>query len=407
MNNQTLIDSETPFIASLAVKPLAEEEPAFYNSMLTVNGDNNNRNGIQLKNIIEPNKENLIQYTFAEQMRKSKLLPDPQCLLGNYLNKGEIALLAGRTGIGKSILSYQIAMGASEGKPILEQKNDCGQMRVLLYDFELTLVNLKRRYANYQPNENFFRPDIDDILLKYNGAFNCNIIEEDIIKIKPELIIIDNITAISLKATSDGGEALSIMKQLKYLQSKYNLTILVVAHTPKLYENKPLEVYQIAGSSTIHNFIDTAIMIGKSSKGKDQRYIKKVKSRNNSDCEEVIQVKITDQPCLQFEFVDFNSENEHILLTAESEGYADKASEKLLSTANEIFGDKPYLLYSEICNRYAELCGKSFDTGKRLFYKLKDTNLITKTPDGKWTLNRNETSLQERDYNSRGDDEPF
>ena len=50
---------------------------------------------------------------------------------------------------------------------------------------------------------------------------------------------------------------------MRMLKIKHNLTILLVAHTPKIDASRPLTVNSLHGSKMISNFVDNIFAIGK------------------------------------------------------------------------------------------------------------------------------------------------
>ena len=106
------------------------------------------------------------------------------------------------------------------------------------------------------------------------------------------------------------------MKHLKGLKTKYGLSILALAHTPKRDLTKPITRNDLQGSKMLINFCDSSFSIGESNKDKSFRYIKQIKQRNTEqiyDADNVCVCQI-DKPLnfLQFEFVDFGKEWEHL-----------------------------------------------------------------------------------------------
>jgi hypothetical protein len=100
------------------------------------------------------------------------------------------------------------------------------------------------------------------------------------------------------------------------LKSKYELSILALAHTPKRDSSKPITRNDLAGSKMLINFVDSCFSIGESHSDKHLRYLKQIKARNTEiiyDTENVAVCQI-DKPhnFLQFEFVDYGSELEHL-----------------------------------------------------------------------------------------------
>jgi len=326
-------------------------------------------------------------YRFSNYLANAKKGADLKMLFGNYIHAGEISIVAGRSGVGKSILGYSLAHAISTGADLLGQKNECESLPVLYYDFELNETNIKKRFYNYEPNPNFFRPDISNILLENNGIFDFSIIEKDIELTGAKVLIIDNISALSLRTTSEANESLTIMKNSKLLQMKLGITIILLAHTPKLMENKPLELYQISGSSVLHNFIDSAVMIGKSFKNNDLRYIKQVKSRNSFENELVMDLSINAENWLHFDFMDFSDESSHISV---EQNFSENKKDKFIEIADNLLKTKS-LTYSEFIKKYADEYGKTVENGKKIFNQLKQMNLITKDGDGrKYIINQNE-----------------
>ncbi len=76
------------------------------------------------------------------------------------------------------------------------------------------------------------------------------------------------------------GEALPLMKHLKALKTRYGLSILALAHTPKRDATMPRTVNDLQGSSMVGNSLDTAFAIGKSQQDSSLRYLKQIKQRN-------------------------------------------------------------------------------------------------------------------------------
>jgi len=124
------------------------------------------------------------------------------------------------------------------------------------------------------------------------------------------------------------------MKRLKALKNKYDLSILVLAHTPKRDLSKPITRNDLAGSKMLINFCDSVFSIGESNLDKSIRYFKQIKSRNTEilfDAENVIicQIEKPDN-FLQFDFLDFGTEREHLKQFTEND------REQRISEASEL-----------------------------------------------------------------------
>lgn len=211
-------------------------------------------------------------------------------LFGPFWREGELAILFSDTGQGKSILATQIGESIASGKQVPGFEKAVPPARVLLFDFEMDPGQLEERYScvtrGRRVHYNFSRrltrvslsPDfyIDDDE-KYADVVMDEIhwlIEEK----RSTVLIIDNITWLH-SSFGDTKSGLRLMKQLNYLKSSKNLSILVLAHTPKRYRPAPLEISDLQGSKMIANFADTVFALGSSCINEDLRYLKQLKVR--------------------------------------------------------------------------------------------------------------------------------
>ena len=107
------------------------------------------------------------------------------------------------------------------------------------------------------------------------------------------------------------------MRKLNELKKEYNLSILVLAHTPKRSLSSPLTINDLAGSKHLSNFADSVSAIGKSTQGESIRYWKQVKPSRSAEIlyhyENVIVCEISKhETALTFDFIDFGNEYEHL-----------------------------------------------------------------------------------------------
>lgn len=147
-------------------------------------------------------------------------------------------------------------------------------------------------------------------------------LESLIIERKTKILVIDNLTYLRTE-TEKAKDALPLMKELKHLKNKYNLSLLILAHTPKRDLSKPITRNDLQGSKMLINFCDSSFALGESSTDKGVRYIKMIKARNTEiiyDSENVCVCNIK-KPSnfLQFEFLDFGSESDHLKVVSEKE----------------------------------------------------------------------------------------
>ena len=247
----------------------------------------------------------------------------PKMLFNEFFYEGELCVLFADTNNGKSILAVQIGDSISKGKPINGFKLEAPKQPVIYFDFELSNKQFQLRCSNDQKlyvfDDQLYRVEINtNYEVGENKSFDDEIfkgIEGFIKDISAKVIIVDNITFLT-DETEKAKKALPLMKQLKALKTKYNLSILVIAHTPKRDGYKPLTVNDIQGSKMISNFCDSIFAIGKSHKDKSISYLKQIKQRNTElmyGTENVIICSIEkDDAFLCFEYIGYADESDHL-----------------------------------------------------------------------------------------------
>ena len=193
-------------------------------------------------------------------------LPPLVSLYPDIVLEGDLSIIFGQSGIGKTIFAMQIARYIAEsGK------------RLLYVDCEMTPRQLGNRYKtpNFPPT--FLRAEMDrehpaDDVLKG--------IEEVAVANHVEVVFIDNITALgqSLDRSADAG---ALMASLNTLKKKYNWTLVVLNHVPKMFSgNVPLSLSAMQGSAKINQLIDDAIGLAQSCIDSNLVYVKQCKWRN-------------------------------------------------------------------------------------------------------------------------------
>jgi len=212
----------------------------------------------------------------------------------------------------------------TENFDILYGKYAADMQPILYFDFELSDKQFESRYSkdfeeHYKWNENFLRSEIDpDIDVPENLSFEDFLslsLERSIIETRSKILIIDNLTYLKSE-TEKAKDALPLMKHLKALKSKYGLSILALAHTPKRDLSKPITRNELSGSKMLMNFCDSSFAIGESHSDKSIRYFKQIKERCTEkiyDAENVCICQIAKPGnFLRFEFLNFGTEWEHL-----------------------------------------------------------------------------------------------
>lgn len=248
--------------------------------------------------------------TANQTLSDAALKPNPIPLWKKIWHLGEVACLFSDSNLGKSILAVQIATEIAKS------------LSVLLFDFELSEKQFQMRYTGdfgeyYKFPNNLYRVEINNEYLNLDDI-NLNIIdniEQAAIQTEAKVLIIDNLTYMCLDS-ENGKDAGELMLRLMVLKKKYDLSILVLAHTPKRQMHNPITQNDLAGSKKLFNFFDAVFAIGLSAKDNNLRYIKQIKARiceYTHDASNVIVAKIVKVGCfLSFEEQYCDSEKEHL-----------------------------------------------------------------------------------------------
>ena len=269
--------------------------------------------------------------TANQWIEQAKTRPIPKMLFGELWFENELCILFADTNLGKSILAVQISNSISKGNCIPGFKMGAEKQPVLYFDFELSDKQFESRYSeNFEHHYNFdddflrveINPDADIPEKESFESFLDRSLEKNIIESGTKILIIDNITYLK-NETEKSKNALPLMKNLKALKSKYGLSILVLAHTPKRDLSKPITRNDLAGSKMLINFVDSCFSIGESHTDKNIRYIKQIKARNTEIIFDAGNVAVCQihKPYnfLEFEFLNFGTEREHLKQLSESD----------------------------------------------------------------------------------------
>jgi 5S rRNA maturation endonuclease (ribonuclease M5)/KaiC/GvpD/RAD55 family RecA-like ATPase len=273
----------------------------------------------------------LIGKSANDWMKEASRRPIPKMLFSELWHETEFCIFFSTSGNGKSALAVQIGNSIASGIPIPGFKMEATSQTVLYFDFELSDKQFEQRYSEKFTNHFTF----DEKLLRFEidpegdkpekltiEEFLINSIEKRIVKYNAKILIVDNITYLSCDSEK-AKEALPLMKKLKELKKKYDLSILGLTHTPKRDESKPITKNDLFGSSMIYNFCDSCFSIGKSTSDESLRYIKQIKERFTSkifDADNVIVLQI-EKPgnCLQLNHIGFGKEADYLKHISENE----------------------------------------------------------------------------------------
>lgn len=256
-------------------------------------------------------ERDLWDVTANETLIKGATMEDPIPLYEPFWYEGEIGILFAKSNVGKSTLAVQIADEISrQGKT------------VYYLDYEQSIKQFQLKYTNqetkdmYQFSDNLKRPNLfiekssseDDAIKRFFKM----------VKKKAEeggrIFILDNLTFLVAKI-ENAEEILAFMKRLKVLKDEYNLSFLILAHTTKTRDTKPITQDDLAGSKKLMNFADSAFALGKS-RIDSSIYIKQIKVRMGSIVyhEDNVLVGVLEKENNFVRFVDYRTATEESLL---------------------------------------------------------------------------------------------
>jgi len=252
-------------------------EPVFNDSIFEnqdgqgLNTEQVTKHLLSLKNDITSKKGLFLVKEASIWIEEAKHRPIPKMLFSEFWHEGELCILFADTNTGKSILAVQIGNSIATGEPIEGFIFEAEKQKVLYLDFELSDKQFEIRYSNnyddhYSFSDYFFRAEIDPEADVPESKFEETLyasMETAIKETESRILIVDNITYLKSE-TEKAKDALPLMKHLKALKTKFNLSILALAHTPKMEASKPINKNHLQGSKMLINFCDSSFAIGES-----------------------------------------------------------------------------------------------------------------------------------------------
>ncbi len=284
----------------------------------------------------EKSKDLFLTRTGNETLEEASKIPDAKMLFENLFAEEEVAILFADNGTGKSIFAVQIGVEiAKSGK------------KVAYLDFELTIKQFSKRYSvldnqtgerkNFDFPKTFNRIEINpdaDIQNFQKELFER--LEVAIQNEKYDVLILDNLTAIMEDDGKDTKIVLNLVKKVRELRSKYEVAILVLAHTPKTTPYNPISKNDLAGSKLLSNLVDNIFAIGTSTQGKNIRYVKQLKVRDEKfhEADNVIVCEIVQENSfLHLKIIDYSHEKAHLQDKPETE--KDKVHKQVIELKKE------------------------------------------------------------------------
>jgi hypothetical protein len=300
---------------------------------------------------IQESNNCLITMGANERLKAGIETPRRKMLFSEFWHEGETCVLFALTGNGKSVLAVQIANSIASGTPVEGFDIKVPAQKVLYCDFETDASLFAERYSSEYNDPFVFSDNLRIAELNYAADAIEGVSDEDqiILSVRNELnkwpakiLIIDNITAIAndmLKAN----DVKKLTNKLKALKAEYGLSMLVLAHTTKRYDDsKPINISDMFGSSLLGNFCDSAFAIGKSVSDENIRYIIQQKQRRvekKYGKNNVIGCRL-EKPTNHVKFTYLTTDKESVYLIHPSDDFRAKCSEAGKKAANNMTAEE-------------------------------------------------------------------
>ena len=163
-------------------------------------------------------------------------IPEMPWILPGWLSQGDIALLAGAGGVGKSTTAAALGVALSKGEECCGLKPK-KPYRVLVFDQEQGASETARLYIRLGGHGERARENlrvVSDEGLNLRDAESMARLEATIREFRPEVIILDSVQqCFGLGDENDAAEVGALYRELFRLRSTYGLTTLAIHHKKK------------------------------------------------------------------------------------------------------------------------------------------------------------------------------
>ena len=227
---------------------------------------------------------------FSSRFDPNIKYPDKKYILYPLVKEGQLGIIFGKSGEGKSIFAMEIANFIAKGKSDWDFfRVDTDPQKVLYINFELSQSSLANRYK-----ANKFSNDLT-ILTMLNYEYNnflqygqknevrlnksLDTIEQLALKYDTKIIFIDNLSNIA-DSVEQASEADRFISDLYGRMKAKNITIIFLGHTPKVSNSSAITQNQLKGSSSLSKTFEVMIGFQRSNNDKNISHIKQVKTRD-------------------------------------------------------------------------------------------------------------------------------
>ena len=201
----------------------------------------------------------------------------PERLFDEFWREGELSLLFGASGTGKTVLAVQIAEALARGRAIEGMEMPEKRRRVLYVDLVHTGEQFHARRLGengriYKFSENLQRnsPDDPEKLIEW--------LREAVSREGFKVVIIDDLAA--LRSTFDGTrETLKLMRDLRSLKNELGISILVISPSREPRSGERVGESCLMRSRVLCEVADSVFAIGRHERQPEWLYLMQIRSR--------------------------------------------------------------------------------------------------------------------------------
>ena len=210
-------------------------------------------------------------------------------IIDNLVGMGQIAVIGGDTGTGKTWIALESAYCIASGVPLFGHFK-VKQSQALLIQFENENDDIRKRLELMKPyfvkkagNSDFLNNFLVCPMDVEMEIFvdNWKRIEETIISTgyRDGVLIVDNMYTSTDKNIQDNDDLKGLLQIVHRIRKKYNLTIILIAHSNKgVQEQKDLHYDQLQGGKVLSSMVSNITQIHNSTASVDLRVMKITKA---------------------------------------------------------------------------------------------------------------------------------